>query len=1226
MTHNPLRAVMQRLPWVVPMHGADLCDADLLERYVAHRDELAFAELVRRYGAMVLATCRRILGNDHDAEDAFQATFLVLVRKATTIRPRAMLGNWLYGVAYNTALKANAMRRKRRAREREAGATPRPAGSDQPSSEVHALDEELNRLPQRYRVPIVLCELQGKTHKEVARQLGCPEGTVASRLSRGRRLLAERLSRRGLSAGVVTAALSEAGAGYLPAALLNSTVRGATLFAAEQGAKDLLSPTAIALTEGMLKSMLLSKLKVTAVVALLGLVVAVLLLLPTVSRPVHSAAPPAIGTARTSATVASAEPVEFKSPVNLLGSDEVFSVAISPDGTLAAAALGNPDRPGRVELWDLRSRKRLWAEHEARGVSSVAFAHDGKRLAWSSFGGLTRVEQLAPRRTLFQVRLVGNHRVACSGDGKWLALAGEEDGSVRLLDAKTGKQTAILPSELAACFCVAFSRDSKLLAVGGGSFGSGGPGKGANQVNLFDVTTRKLVGKLSGHMAAVIGVAFAPRDELIATSGVDAGVRLYDGKTYQLKTQLRGHSAAVKGLAFSPSADGLLLATASFDRTVRLWDAPAGKQLAHLGDHPNVARELAFSPDGRLLVSGGARSSLKLWDVKERKLAATLSESLPPVSTSAAVTLAVSPDDRLLVSGHEKGEITWRDAHTGAVRQMLNGHDDAVTALVFSGDGKLLATSSPDMVVKVWDAQTYQLRHVLKGHTSWVYSLAFSSDSKTLASGSYDRTVRLWGPVKGEALATLQGHKASVRALAFSADGRLLASGSGDKKVRLWNVKSRTSEAVLQGADDTIRALSFSADDKILAAVSELAGLYAWDVDKAKLLPNPPGYKEEVTALAFSWTGRHVVTSTGRGALALRDAATGKVRHQWSAGNVAVRALSFGSGGRQLFALGEDGSLNLWSSVPGPLRFFDGHTGPVRGAVFSSEGKYLLSWSGYPQDDRTLRLWDVKTARQVRLLMTGKERLNSATFSPDVKHAAAGESTGVIHLLEVETGKQVHQLKGHKGEIASVRFSSDGRWLLSAGFDRTVRLWDAQTGAEVRIFKGHTDGVLCAIFHGDGKRILSGGADGTVRIWDRQGRQLKSINHKTRIENLVLLPDGKRFLSSSIVSGVQLWDLEQDKLIRSFRHVHGASWVATTKDGRRALSASHDGRARLWDVETAEELHAFGIHRGWVRCVDVSPDGSTFITGSGGVSDQLAGDDCTIRLWKMPPEPAAQHP
>src|SRR5438128_1075850 len=168
---------------------AGLTDGELLEGFVGRRDEAAFEEMVRRHGPMVLGVCRRILRNHADAEDAFQATFLVLVRRASTIRPRSMLGNWLHGVAHNTALKAGAMNRKRRTREREARTMPKTGGDD-PWPQLHALlDRELRGLPERYRVPIVLCELEGRTIKEAARQLGCPEGTISTRLSRGRALL-----------------------------------------------------------------------------------------------------------------------------------------------------------------------------------------------------------------------------------------------------------------------------------------------------------------------------------------------------------------------------------------------------------------------------------------------------------------------------------------------------------------------------------------------------------------------------------------------------------------------------------------------------------------------------------------------------------------------------------------------------------------------------------------------------------------------------------------------------------------------------------------------------------------------------------------------------------------------------------------------------------------------------------------------------------------------------
>src|SRR5262245_35360990 len=195
--------------------GADRTDGELLECFLARRDEAAFEALVQRHGPMVLGVCRRVLKNQADAEDAFQATFLVLVRKATSVVPRALVGNWLYGVAHNTALKAKAMNTKRRAREREAGGMPRREAPEEVWQQLQALlDEELSRLPDKYRVPIVLCDLEGKPLKEAARQLGWPHGTVASRLARGRTMLAKRLARHGLtlSAGALAAALSQGAA------------------------------------------------------------------------------------------------------------------------------------------------------------------------------------------------------------------------------------------------------------------------------------------------------------------------------------------------------------------------------------------------------------------------------------------------------------------------------------------------------------------------------------------------------------------------------------------------------------------------------------------------------------------------------------------------------------------------------------------------------------------------------------------------------------------------------------------------------------------------------------------------------------------------------------------------------------------------------------------------------------------------------------------------------
>src|SRR5262245_13931099 len=207
-------------------------DADLLEAFLTEHEEVAFEALVRRHGPMVLGVCRRILGNEADAEDAFQATFLVLARKAGSVRPRGMVGNWLYGVAHNTARNAKAMNLRRRKKERECATRTWAAAPQEAWAELAVLlDQELPALPDKYRTPIVLCDLEGQTIREAAGQLGWPQGTVATRLTRGRALLAERLARCGLSlsGGALAVALAQGSASAgVPAALVVSTVHAAT--------------------------------------------------------------------------------------------------------------------------------------------------------------------------------------------------------------------------------------------------------------------------------------------------------------------------------------------------------------------------------------------------------------------------------------------------------------------------------------------------------------------------------------------------------------------------------------------------------------------------------------------------------------------------------------------------------------------------------------------------------------------------------------------------------------------------------------------------------------------------------------------------------------------------------------------------------------------------------------------------------------------------------------
>jgi RNA polymerase sigma factor (sigma-70 family) len=264
MADGVLTGFLHRLRWSLqPRATALATDTELLNRFLHNREEAAFVALVQRHGPMVLNVCRKLVPNAADADDAFQATFLVLVRRAASIRQPQLLGNWLYGVAHRVAARARVQAARRRIREMPEvemiAANPRQERSEWSP----ILHEELNRLPDKYRAPMVLCYLQGKTNQEAAQMLAWPVGTVKGRLTRARELLKKRLTRRGvvISSAFLAAGLAPgAGSAAVPAALAESTVRAAMLVAAGPLASASVSASVAVLTKGVAHAMFLTRL------------------------------------------------------------------------------------------------------------------------------------------------------------------------------------------------------------------------------------------------------------------------------------------------------------------------------------------------------------------------------------------------------------------------------------------------------------------------------------------------------------------------------------------------------------------------------------------------------------------------------------------------------------------------------------------------------------------------------------------------------------------------------------------------------------------------------------------------------------------------------------------------------------------------------------------------------------------------------------------------------
>jgi RNA polymerase sigma factor (sigma-70 family) len=933
-------------------------DAALLARWLERRDESAFAALVARHGPMVLSVCRRVLGDEHTAEDAFQATFLVLARKASALRRPEALPSFLFGVALRLARKSRGSLRRWMVQTHPdvpepADPHPHPLDALTGRELLALLDEEVARLPEVYRLPLLLCVMQGRTVEEAERLLGWSNGSLRGRLARGREKLRERLARRGLAVSVGALALLAPAA--VPEHLRAAALRNLAVHA---------TPAVSALAAA-------PALKLKAVCFALFMVIAAGLgaSLPFLHGPnaespaaTPSAPPPAqandeprrdrYGDPLPPGAIARLGTLRYRAP------DTIETLAFAPDGkTLAVyshaglflmdaasgkvgrqlptpnAAWGaahllifSPDSKrllareqkadghrfkGIVRVWELAGDRKP-REHDAEHAVWVGWSAEGEPLAVCLEKEALCLRELASGRSrrfeckdLRKPELFAYVSCVCAPAGKTLAVA-DDQNRIYVWDTANGRERCIIQPKNSNIRALVLSADGRTLATLSRVL----PAQTESLVQLWDAATGEALRTVADKKTPY-AIAFTPDGKSLATIGW-RDVHFWEVTTGRQRSHCHVGGSFAEMVAFS--ADGKTLATAErHSGAIQLWDIASGKPKPQPAGHRSSANA-TFSPDGRRVATGGGLDgSIYIWDLANSK-------PLTQIQRRQWVrNCAFSPNGRLLFSTGSDEELWVSDAANGERLHVLKIEDpdrpdtyQSVISMYRSRDGKTLVVLSyyyarknnggpyQDTLITGWDTSTRKqlFRRRRPVIDSWV---ALSADARVLAvphptpekreMGTAKGPMHLEDAATGDLLLSFPTLEGQTWPLAFSPDGRLLASNNSNYKLK---------------------------DKKGDPASATGSALHLWETATAAEVLTLP--LESQHRVAFSPDGRLLASIAPSQEIRLYDLARGRELKRFKGFNAGVTHLAFSPDGRRLISGLDDSTLLVWDvGAPEPL-------------------------------------------------------------------------------------------------------------------------------------------------------------------------------------------------------------------------------------------------------------------------------------------------------------------
>ena len=691
-------------------------------------------------------------------------------------------------------------------------------------------------------------------------------------------------------------------------------------------------------------------------------------------------------------------------------------------------------------------------------------------------------------------------------------------------------------------------------------------------------------------------------------------------------------------------------------------------------------RTVCISPDGSIALTGGSDQIVRLWDIASGRCLKSF--NLHSEGHNDYITaVCISYDNSIVASGADDGTLCFWDVKTGHCLQLHKQHSSKVTSVSLSSDSRYAITTSHDCSMRLWDVKSRSCVSVNEGSIAKREDGTFGScytffDACILGRGLFalsansDMTIRLWDLTTNYCQRVFRGHTYMVTSLSLSVDDKYVLSGSADGTMRLWLVETGQCCCIFNSGRDSVNSVSLNMDAGIAVSGHSSGSIRVWNVRTGRCHRTFKGYSYEVASVSLTPCG-HLILSGGD------NAPEANSLLQWKAqiscykapfilsrmlysqlfqssvecARILERTKSAISGNDFVAAAKElrkariipeytrnSDVLDLWGKLylhlkRGTVReawldgSYQGHTTGAKAVCFSSNDQFLLTGG----NDKTLRLWDVKSARCLKTFSGHTNIVSSVAFSPSGRLIVSGSYDRTVRVWDIESGKCLYVFNSHPVSVSSVAIDSNDTFMISGcdfthddlrprppNGDSNIRIWEIATGRCLRVFNGNKRAIKALSLSSNGQYLLSAGGvnlsgpkDNTLRLWSfSDGNCLRNFEgHAGEVYCSCISHDDRLILSGSSDKTVRLWDAQTGQCLHVLSgHTSIITSVCFSSDGQTAVSASWDSSIRFWDTTSGQCFYIIKAHSSEIYSICLSNDSSILIS---------AGWDYNIYKWRL---------